>query len=269
MGKIKTCVALILALAFCLALGACQKDEAVSGYRILGTLPSEDFSIAFRKDDKLREMVAAALAVLAADGTLSRLSEKWFGADLISLEGNENALEELDMEIPQRIFIMGMDANAFPMSFRENWENYGGFDVEVAQEVCSLLGWELKFQPIRPSDVEVELASGNIDCAWGGMSFDPDSPDYSTISSYMPNDQVLLVRAESGIKRMSRLKGKTLYMPDKDAAVKALESDEDLAEDLGSVKRLPQDARACLNYLDKGTCDAILIDSVAARYFMK
>ncbi|MGI5936460.1 MAG: transporter substrate-binding domain-containing protein [Oscillospiraceae bacterium] len=269
MGKIKTYIALLIILAFCLSLGACGKYQLVSGYRILDTLSSEDFSIAFRKDDRLRDIIAAALAVLAADGTVSRLSEKWFGANLSTLEGSQNALEELDMEIPQRIFIMGIDINAFPMSFKDNLGDYAGFDVELAQEVCRLLGWELRLQPIFPADVEVELASGNIDCAWGGMSFDHNSDSYSTTPSYMSNDQVLLVRADSGIKRIGKLKGKTLYMPDRDTAVKALESNEDLMKDLGSAKRLSQDARACLEYLNKGLCDAILIDSVAARYFMK
>ncbi|HHU22779.1 MAG TPA: transporter substrate-binding domain-containing protein [Clostridiales bacterium] len=269
MGKIRTYIALLIILTLCLSSGACNSGEVVSGYRLLDGLPSEDFSIAFRKDDKLYDIVTAALAVLAAEGTVSRLSEKWFGTDLCALEGNENALNELDMEIPQRIFIMGIDENAFPMSFKEDSGDYSGFDVELAREVCRILDWELKFQPISPANAEVELPSGNIDCAWGGMSFAPGSESFSVIPSYMSNEQALLVRADSGIKRTGKLKGKTLYMPDRDAAAKALEDNKDLMEDLGQAKRISGDARACLEYLDKGLCDAILIDGVAAKYFMK
>ena len=115
--------------------------------------------------------------------------------------------------------------------------------------------------------MEVELASGNIDCAWGGMSFAPGSESFSVIPSYMSNEQALLVRADSGIKRTGKLKGKTLYMPDRDAAAKALERTRTWRR-IWASKACPR-TPGLSQYLDKGTCDAILIDSVAARYFMK
>ena len=36
------------------------------------------------------------------------------------------------------------DADAFPMSYIEG-DSYSGFDVELAREVCSRLGWTAKF----------------------------------------------------------------------------------------------------------------------------
>ena len=62
--------------------------------------------------------------------------------------------------------------NSFPMAYISNGE-FWGLDAELAREVADLLGWDLKFQEIEKENVYVELSSGNIDCAWGGVALDP------------------------------------------------------------------------------------------------
>lgn len=47
------------------------------------SLASEEYGIAFRKGDKqLTDAVQKALEEMAADGTVNRISSKWFGADI-------------------------------------------------------------------------------------------------------------------------------------------------------------------------------------------
>ena len=47
------------------------------------SLASEEYGIAFRKGDvKLTEAVQKALEEMAADGTVNRISSKWFGSDI-------------------------------------------------------------------------------------------------------------------------------------------------------------------------------------------
>ncbi|WP_261805726.1 amino acid ABC transporter substrate-binding protein [Lapidilactobacillus luobeiensis] len=59
-----------------------QKDP--NQYRIIsGGYPAETFAIGLRQSDtKLRQRLNAALAKLSRNGTISRLSEKWFKQDL-------------------------------------------------------------------------------------------------------------------------------------------------------------------------------------------
>ena len=45
--------------------------------------PVSTFGIGFRKDDqKLRDEVQKVLDEMKADGTMARISEKWFGKDI-------------------------------------------------------------------------------------------------------------------------------------------------------------------------------------------
>ena len=68
-------------------------DQVVANYSIKQTgkpfavlsegLAFEEYGIAFRKSDTaLRDLVQSTLVEMAADGTVRRISEQWFGTDL-------------------------------------------------------------------------------------------------------------------------------------------------------------------------------------------
>ena len=74
-------------------------DEIVANYYILTnsadfrvldeSLAEEEFGIGFRKNDQaLRDEVQATLAAMKADGTLTKISEKWFGRDLTTIKAS-------------------------------------------------------------------------------------------------------------------------------------------------------------------------------------
>ena len=57
--------------------------------KIIDTFEDDLYAIGFRKDDlALRDKVNEILNEMAADGTLAKISETWFGSD-ISLVGKE------------------------------------------------------------------------------------------------------------------------------------------------------------------------------------
>ena len=62
-----------------------------------------------------------------------------------------------------------MDENSFPFAYGDNG-NYWGFDVELATRMCEKLGWTLQVHVVEKENVYIELYSGNIDCAWGGLA---------------------------------------------------------------------------------------------------
>ncbi|MFW5731042.1 MAG: amino acid ABC transporter substrate-binding protein [Desulfonatronovibrionaceae bacterium] len=52
-----------------------------------GTVTTEPFGIAFRKEDqRLREVVQEEIDAMVADGTLAEISRKWFGEDITNPE---------------------------------------------------------------------------------------------------------------------------------------------------------------------------------------
>jgi len=84
---------LILALVFSLcALTACGDGDS-KAYRVIETIGTKEYGSVCRYGDKAAAVVDAAMQVLSANGTLSSISVDWLGEDLISIEGDAEALE--------------------------------------------------------------------------------------------------------------------------------------------------------------------------------
>ena len=63
-------------------------EEDEGKYKVLAAdLATEDYVIGFRKDDKaLCKEVEDQLKEMAKDGTLAKISEKWFGEDITTIK---------------------------------------------------------------------------------------------------------------------------------------------------------------------------------------
>ncbi|MFR5420763.1 MAG: transporter substrate-binding domain-containing protein [Oscillospiraceae bacterium] len=228
MKHTKRIAALLLAFALCFS----QQRKTVGSYRVVKTLGTEQFRIGFRDGDQAAVYVNAALKVLAADGTIHSLALKWFGTDDTTFDSDANALDALG-DIPQRTFIMGLNEERFPMSYADG-DGYSGFDVELAQAVCARLGWTLQYQPISNQNAYVELSSGNVDCAWGGMVLDQtDSKDsknkkkqkMTLTAPYLENALQLIVRGDSKYRTTGSLKGTTVLLGTDETYMTALSAD--------------------------------------------
>ena len=86
------------------AVDAIAMDVIVAGYQIQQresdfvildeTIASEVYGIGFKKGNTgLRDQVQAVLEEMAADGTMTEISEKWFGED-VTIIGKDGAAEE-------------------------------------------------------------------------------------------------------------------------------------------------------------------------------
>lgn len=255
--------ALLLVLCLMLPLSGCGK--VVGRYRILDTLMTQEFSIGYRQNDYVRYYVEAALQTLAADGTVGSLAYKWFGEDNTSFAKSANALSQVGEAAP-RTLLIGVDADAFPMSYLDG-ENYSGFDVELAREVCSRLGWEAKFISIKAENAYVELSSGNIDVAWGGLALEREDVDYEVSAPYLTNDIVVVTLASGGPKTLRGLKGGTLAMTVEQKYMDALAANEKLVERLGQIKRVSGGSQSLFDQLNSGSVNAIIVYSLALSYY--
>ena len=258
----------MLAACMALSLCACGSGGTTYGVKTLQTLVSQDYSIAFRNDDPVYFYVTAAIETLVGEGKVDELEAKWFGDRIITFNKRAEALSELTPPAVQDL-IIGIDVNSFPMAYISG-DSYWGFDVELAQAVCERLGWTLKLQPIEKENVYVELSSGNIDCAWGGIALDPaevEAGEYTQYGPYVHNDIVIASRNGSSVWNKLRLGGRNMAMCSTPEAMAALETDPKLKKRLGQITRLAGGTTECFEYLYAGKCDTVLTDSTALYYF--
>ncbi len=262
----KKALCILLIVCICLSTAACGGSSY--GVKVVQTLVEQDYSLAFRTGDPTATYVIAAIETLAAEGKVAELSSKWFGEKIVSFKKNAKALEKTGMPEP-RDFIIGVDINSFPMAYVAN-DEYWGHDVELAIAVCERLGWNLKIQPIEKENVYVELSSGNIDCAWGGIALNQEDVDKGRILQYGPyvhNDIVIAARDGSMIWNRLMLSNKKMVMPSTPEALEALGTDEKLANRMGQITRLAGGTTECFSYLFSGRCDTVLTDSTAIYYY--
>lgn len=265
-GRVKKSIKLAaLLLISCLMLSLSGCGKVVGRYRVVETLMTQEFSIGYRENDYVRYYVDAALQTLAADGTISTLAYKWFGEDNTSFSKNINALEQVGQAAP-RTLLVGVDADAFPMSYIEG-DSYSGFDVELAREACSRLGWTAKFISIKAENAYVELSSGNIDVAWGGLALEREDVKYEVTAPYLTNDIVIVTLAQGGAKTLAGLKGDTLAMTVEQKYMDALSQNEKLMERLGQIKRVSGGTQSLFDQLNSGAVNAIIVYRLALSYY--
>lgn len=266
MNIIKRLVAFALVICLILSFSACGKSSG--GYRIIKSFGSEEFAIGFRNNDYVRYYFEAAIKTLAAEGTIHSIALQWFSRDDTSFASDANALEIIG-QLPVRSVTVGVDIDSFPMSYLDEIGNYSGFDVDVARAVCSRLGWTIKFLPIKANNAYVELSSGNVDVAWGGLAISQNNDEYTVLSPYMINELVLVTRSDSTYSSKRKLSGATLAMDTDQKYMDALSIDESLTKLLGQIKRIPGGAPALFNALSTSKADAILISNLALQYYSR
>jgi len=166
-----------------------------------------------------------------------------------------------------KTFTVGFDAEFPPYGYADENGEYTGFDLEMAQAVCDLEGWELVKQPVDWDAKDMELSSGAIDCIWNGFTMDGREDDYTWSDPYIDNSQVYVVAADSGISTPADLAGKVVGVQKDSSALAALES-EDNAALLASFGELTQyaDYNTAFMDLEAGGIDCLAMDIGVAAY---
>ena len=167
--------------------------------------------------------------------------------------------------------VLGLDDAFPPMGYKDTETgDIIGFDIDIAKEVCSRLGIELKLQPIDWNNKQSELENGNVDCLWNGFSKTPERDEQFNLSiPYMKNEQIILVKTDSDYQALEDLAGKTIGVQADSSAESALEAEEnkEFKDSLGEIVKIEDYAMAVLE-IQNGTIDAISIDEVVARFYL-
>ncbi len=183
----------------------------------------------------------------------------------------ESAQEETEAaegtEGERTTFTVGFDAEYPPYGYMDENGDYTGFDLELAQAVCDLKGWELVKTPINWDSKDMELNSGSIDCIWNGFTMNGREDDYTWSEPYVNNSQVVVVSETSGIEKLEDLAGKVVGVQTASSALDALNSDEhkDLTASFASLQEFGDYNNAFVE-LKAGAIDAIAMDIGVAEY---
>lgn len=183
-------------------------------------------------------------------------------------ESSENASAETTDESSRTTFTVGFDAEYPPYGYMDDDGEYTGFDLELAQAVCDLEGWELVKTPINWDSKDMELDSGSIDCIWNGFTMTGREEDYTWSKPYVDNSQVIVVKKDAGISALSDLAGKTVGVQAASAALQVLQDEEQqkaLADTFAGLQEFA-DYNSAFVELQAGAVDAIAMDIGVAKY---
>jgi polar amino acid transport system substrate-binding protein len=165
--------------------------------------------------------------------------------------------------------IMGLDDTFAPMGFRDEKGELVGFDVDLANEVAERIGVTIKFQPIDWSMKETELNAGNIDLIWNGYTITAERQEKVAFTKpYLENSQIIVTLADSDINTKVDLAGKNVAVQAESSALDAINSEPEVAESFGELVEFSTNNEA-FSDLESGRTDALVVDEVNARYFMK
>ncbi len=204
----------------------------------------------------MKKLVAIAVALMCVASLFAAPKKSKKAAKV-------NAVEALKA---RGTFVLGLDDSFPPLGFRSDDNEIVGYDIDLAKEVAKRLGVTFKAQPIDWDAKEMELETGKIDCIWNGFTITEDRiAALSFTQAYLNNDQVLVVRADSGIKTLADMKGKTVGIQSGSSAQEAVEENKNFAKSIGNLVYFKENITA-LNDLDIGGVDGVVMDSVVANY---
>ena len=169
-------------------------------------------------------------------------------------------------------FTVGFDAEFPPYGFKDVASGeYIGFDLDLAQEVCKRNGWTLVKKPIDWAAKDTELNAGTIDCIWNGFTRSKEREDkYTWTVPYVQNQQLVMVRKNSGITKLSDLKGKVVVAQDgstgEDAIKEYLKGEKEKDKTFSFAIVLAPDYLNAAMKLKSKAVDAIALDgSIAGK----
>ena len=149
-------------------------------------------------------------------------------------------------------FVLGLDDAFPPMGFRNEDNEIVGYDIDLGKEVAKRLGLTFRAQPISWSANGLSITTERL----AALSF---------TKPYLNNAQVVIVRANSGIKTLSDLAGKNLGVQAGSSAADAIDGNPAFKKSLKEIFDFGDNLTA-LGDLEVGGLDGIAMDKVVAEY---
>lgn len=153
---------------------------------------NEDYAICVAKTQpELTKKINEALEQLGKDGTLDALRKNYMGSDD---EKGKSPYIKKDMDRPNGTLTAATNASFKPYEYYENG-TMTGFDIDMMQAVCDVLGMELKMEDMEFDSIINAVKSGKADVGASGMTITEDRlKNIDFTDSYTNAKQVIIVK---------------------------------------------------------------------------
>lgn len=166
-------------------------------------------------------------------------------------------------------FVLGCDSGFPPMGYEEDGE-LKGFDIDLAKAVAEKLGVKLVTKAINWETKEMELESRKIDVIWNGYTINAErNKKVEYTKPYLNNQQVIVVKRGSKIKKASDLKGKVVGVQAESGAESVINEDEELKSSLKELRQYENYEQAMLDLKSANRIDAVAGDLIFIQEVLK
>ena len=164
--------------------------------------------------------------------------------------------------------VVGFDQEYPPYGFKGDDGKFTGFDLDLAKAVAKKQGWKVKLEAIDWDAKDTLLNSGAINCIWNGFTMEGREGKYTFSDPYMLNEQVIVVKKDSGISDWKGLSGKNVITQTDSAAQDVLQGNQKKlnATFAGSAVQTIGDYNTAFMQLESGAVDAVACDLSIAAY---
>ena len=161
-------------------------------------LTTEEYGVGCRKGSDLASYINQVFADTYADGSMEEIAKKYgVQESLVEQKPTQyTASEDSDVAYIQGkgTLIVGITDFA-PMDYKDDSDEWIGFDADMARIVAEKLGVEVQFVEIDWDNKIMELESKNIDAVWNGMTLTNEVTEaMECTNAYCNNAQVVVVK---------------------------------------------------------------------------
>lgn len=147
-----------------------------------------------------------------------------------------------------------------PMDYKEDGEEWIGFDADMAKAFAKSIGVEAEFVEINWDNKVPELDGKTIDCTWNGMTLtDEVTSAMDCSNAYCRNSQIVIVKTDKATECTDVDSVKDLSF-----VVESGSAGEEMAEANGFNYTPVEQQSDALMEVAAGTADAAIIDSLMA-----
>lgn len=186
-----------------------------------------------------------------------------FVAFVTGIFGEDKSFEKIQKKGK---FVVGLDATFAPMGFRGENGEIVGFDIDLAREVAKRWGVEVEFKPCEWDGIVFDLNSENIDMVWNGMTMTEERKRQVAFSEpYFTDGQIIFSKKNMKINKINELEGKIIGLQLGSSADYAVQK-SDVFSKIREVKKYATNVEALMD-LEAGRTDAVVVDTVAGKYY--
>ena len=168
-----------------------------------------------------------------------------------------------------KTLVVGVDDKFAPMGFRDENNEIVGFDIDLAKAAAEHMNCEVEIKAINWNNKTMELNNGNVDVIWNGLTItDERKQDMLFTKPYLANEQVVVVKNDnSEINAISDLADKNVVLQEDSSALEAFQKQE-VYNEVANLAKVADNAMGFLE-IKNGTSDALVVDSVVAKYYIE